>query len=141
MPTTKDTYTEKEAQKFTQLCLDNKWNEVLKRLTKTPSLARHEIPNSGNGKHTFALHLAIIGKGDAPTRKKIVNFIMDKTPDCVGRENSWSWPLHSLCSSAYRFDGKDAMILKMIAVCPEALTGVTALTGRTPLHMVKGEFS
>jgi hypothetical protein len=121
-----------------QLCKKNMWTSVLNCVRNNPRIATTSMTMQNNIATTI-IHQAITSKGDTAPRAKVVEEILNVTPEAAAIRNGYgSLPLHVIAQRNTKMDAmtKERLIRKLLAACPRALIQQGGVGLRTPLHII-----
>jgi hypothetical protein len=130
--------TREEMNAVFQLCRKNLWTSVLNSVRSNPRIATTTMTMQNNIATTI-IHQAITSKGETVHRAKVVEEILDVTPEAATIRNGYgSLPLHVIAQRNTKMNAvtKERLIRKLLDACPGALIQQGGVGLRTPLHII-----
>jgi hypothetical protein len=130
--------TRDEMDAVFQMCRSNQWNSVLNSVRSNPRIAVTSMTMQ-NHITTTIIHQAITSKGETSLRARVVEEILDVTPEAASIKNGYgSLPLHVIAQRNTKMDAttKELLIRKLVRAFPGALTQQGGVGMRTPLHII-----
>lgn len=130
--------TRREMNAVFQLCKKNLWTSVLNCVRSNPRIAVTSMTMQNNITTTI-IHQAITSKGDTALRAKVMEEILDVTPEAAAIKNGCgSLPLHVIAQRNTKMNAstKERLIRRLLVAFPGALIQQGGVGLRTPLHII-----